>query len=245
MIDRRPRDETESFCLRFLPPAPARVLEVGCGAGELAAALTGRGYSVVALDADPNEAAAARGRGVDAREARWPDAAPLPDERFDAVLFTRSLHHIGPLDGAVAAARASLRPGGRVLVEDFAFAAAPPAAAEWLRGVLRLLDAAGALEAAPGSFAARLLAASDAAAEWRHAADHDIHPAAAMEGSLAAQLTIEASERAPYLYRYVAPALAASTRGGELLARVLEAERAMAAAGALDLIGRRWVARAD
>jgi SAM-dependent methyltransferase len=38
-----------TFVLRYLPPAPARVLEIGCGpAGDLAYALAAAGYAIVA-----------------------------------------------------------------------------------------------------------------------------------------------------------------------------------------------------
>ena len=39
-----------AFVLSALPPPPARVLEVGCGAGELAFAIDAAGYDVVAVD---------------------------------------------------------------------------------------------------------------------------------------------------------------------------------------------------
>src|SRR3712207_9593084 len=51
---------TLAFVRAVLPPAPARVLEVGCGGGELAAALADGGYTVVALDADTGRVEAAR-----------------------------------------------------------------------------------------------------------------------------------------------------------------------------------------
>jgi len=39
-----------AFVRGALPPPPARVLEVGAGSGELAAALREAGYDVVAID---------------------------------------------------------------------------------------------------------------------------------------------------------------------------------------------------
>ena len=44
------RMDPAAFVLSQLPPPPARVLEVGCGAGELALALDAAGYDVVAVD---------------------------------------------------------------------------------------------------------------------------------------------------------------------------------------------------
>lgn len=61
------------FVKRFLPRDGRRILEVGCGTGELAARLSKDGYSVVAIDSDRDSIAAALRLGVDARVAAWPD----------------------------------------------------------------------------------------------------------------------------------------------------------------------------
>jgi 2-polyprenyl-3-methyl-5-hydroxy-6-metoxy-1,4-benzoquinol methylase len=74
---------TYDFIKRFLPRGRLRILEVGCGAGELAARLSEDGHSVIAIDSDPESAASARALGLDARVATWPD---FDDGRFDAVL---------------------------------------------------------------------------------------------------------------------------------------------------------------
>jgi SAM-dependent methyltransferase len=122
-----PTAQTLAFVRAHAPPPPARVREVGCGDGALASRLQGVGYRVVAVDSSEAAVAAAVRRGLDARAARWPD---FEESSFDLVLFTRSLHHIHPLDGAVARARHLLARAGRVLVEDFAFNEVAPLAAE-------------------------------------------------------------------------------------------------------------------
>ena len=104
--------QTLAFVRRFVAPG-ARILEIGCGDGELALHL-----GAVALDSSPDAVDLARARGVDARLATWPCDIDGP---FDAVLFSRSLHHITPLDEAVARIPAPL-----VLIEDFSFADASP-----------------------------------------------------------------------------------------------------------------------
>lgn len=104
--------ETLAFVRRFVPVG-ARILEIGCGDGELAFHL-----GAVAIDSSADAVAAAVARGVDARVATWPCDVP---GTFDAVLFTRSLHHIAPLDEAVARVPAPL-----LLIEDFSFADASP-----------------------------------------------------------------------------------------------------------------------
>ena len=112
---------TQAFIRRSLPERARRVLEIGCGSGELAASLLQDGVSLIAIDNDADAIAAAQGLGVDARIAAWPD---FEDGLFDAVLFTRSLHHIHPLDKAVQRAADTLVIGGRLIVEDFAYEAA-------------------------------------------------------------------------------------------------------------------------
>ncbi len=52
------------FVKRFLPPKGGRILEIGCGAGELAACLFKDGYEVVAIDSDCDSIAVAQSRGV-------------------------------------------------------------------------------------------------------------------------------------------------------------------------------------
>ena len=110
-----PTGETLTFVEANLPRSPARLLEVGCGHGALALQLQARGHEVVAVDRSEKAVARARDRGVRRRRADWPDFDDLA--AFDAVLFTRSLHHIGPLSPAARRARELLKPRGRVLVE--------------------------------------------------------------------------------------------------------------------------------
>src|SRR5437762_12710581 len=71
VIELEPADvpviETELFLRETLPPAPARVLEVGAGDGRLAARLALGGWDVTSVDCSEQAVAAARARGVDAR----------------------------------------------------------------------------------------------------------------------------------------------------------------------------------
>lgn len=164
--------ETLSFLERWLTH-PLRILEVGCGDGDLASAMIERGHEVVAIDSDPAAVSAAKARGVDARVATWP---AFEGGMFDAVLFTRSLHHIEPLDGAVTRARELLRPGGRILIEDFAPAEMSPRFLSWLRGELSRLGEA-----------------------WHQ---DPVHPIADIRRVVGSHFTIEYEADTPYCYRY-------------------------------------------
>jgi len=93
----------------------ARVLDAGCGAGRLAAALGLRGFAVSAVDASPEMVALARENGV---EAELGDAQTLgfPDDAFELVLGIGLLPWLSsPIQGLRELARV-LRPGGYVIL---------------------------------------------------------------------------------------------------------------------------------
>jgi SAM-dependent methyltransferase len=92
--------------------SPRRVLEVGCGEGELAERIAAElGGEVVAIDQSERMVALARERGVDARAG---DVGQLPfaDGEFDAALAAWMLYHVSDLDPELARV---LRPGGRLV----------------------------------------------------------------------------------------------------------------------------------
>ena len=94
---------------------PERVLEVGCGWGELAEWI-GRdtGAEVVATDLSPHMVDLARERGVDARIADVQDL-PFEDGEFDVAVAAWMLYHVPDLDRGVAELARVLRPGGRLV----------------------------------------------------------------------------------------------------------------------------------
>jgi SAM-dependent methyltransferase len=129
-----------------------RVLDLGCGTGELAPVFFKAGYSYVGIDIEAERIAYARKthrRGkfhvMDATALKYPDG------HFDQILVTGVLHHLSDdeVRRIVREMRRVLRPGGRALVmEDIA-----------LRGSLNLLGAlvhladAGAYIRRPGEYA--------------------------------------------------------------------------------------------
>ena len=130
------------FVLAELPAAPARVLEVGCGNGELARAVDAAGYEVLAIDPAAPEGEIFRRIKLEELEER---------ERFDAVVAARSLHHIHDLDAGLDRIAAVLRPGGVLVVDDFGWDRLAGATAEWFHGQRRALAAAGRHPAAPAT----------------------------------------------------------------------------------------------
>lgn len=107
-------DARELALHAILEGLPGRVLEVGCGEGELAALLTGTVGDVVAIDQSPRMVELARARGVNALVADVQDL-PFPDASFDAALAAWMLYHVPDLDRAVAEIARVLRPGGVIV----------------------------------------------------------------------------------------------------------------------------------
>jgi trans-aconitate methyltransferase len=102
--------------LELLAPKPAeRILDLGCGDGDLTQKLTDLGCSVVGVDASPDLIEAAKALGLD---ARLMDAQTLPfQEEFDAVFSNAVLHWIKDQDKVLDGVRRALKPGGRFVAE--------------------------------------------------------------------------------------------------------------------------------
>ena len=112
------RARTEEVLRRWLPRAPARILDVGGGPGTYVPWLAGLGYEVHLVDPVPLHVEQARAAG--AASARVGDARRLEeaDASFDAVLALGPLYHITDRDGRVGAlgeARRVAREGGVVV----------------------------------------------------------------------------------------------------------------------------------
>jgi SAM-dependent methyltransferase len=113
---------TKELLRRFLPTAPATILDVGGGPGAYAAWLAVEGYQVHLIDALPLhvEQAAATARGGDPSfTVALGDARSLAqdDSSCDAVLLLGPLYHLTERDErvrALAEAERVVRPGGMI-----------------------------------------------------------------------------------------------------------------------------------
>src|SRR3954462_3184773 len=109
--------------MNLLPPRPARVLELGCGAGWFSCLLARHGYEVVGVDiseamielAEQNRRAQAAGH---VRFMRGDYEGLKFANEFDAVIFYDSLHHSDSEEDAIAAAYRALKPGGILLTHE-------------------------------------------------------------------------------------------------------------------------------
>jgi SAM-dependent methyltransferase len=90
---------------------PGRLLDVGCGTGDLAAVFAGHGWQAFGIEPSEQAARHARAAGVKVVVGTLADA-PWTEGSFDAIVFNHSLEHIdNPVETLTQAARL-LRPGG-------------------------------------------------------------------------------------------------------------------------------------
>ena len=92
-----------------------RILEVGCGEGELAERMSRELHTeVVAVDQSERMVELAGARGVDARVGDV-QSLDFDDETFDCTVAAWMLFHVEDLDGALGELVRVLRPGGRLV----------------------------------------------------------------------------------------------------------------------------------
>ncbi len=112
------------WLLHQLPPAPQDVLDVGCGAGGLAAKLAARAAYVDAVDVSAPMIARARARHATTGNIRWlvgdllHPALPVKHEGYDVVTALSSVHHM-PLQPVLGRLAGLVRPGGVLAVIGF------------------------------------------------------------------------------------------------------------------------------
>lgn len=102
---------------RYLPHTNGtkpRVADLGCGCGAMLAKL-GSDFDAVGVDGSPHAIEFAAKRGVRVELGKFPDALPLPEGQFDAVLLLDVLEHLEDDHSAVRQASQLLRPGGIII----------------------------------------------------------------------------------------------------------------------------------
>jgi SAM-dependent methyltransferase len=102
--------------LAALRPTRGRLLDVGCGAGELLEALRADGWTVRGVEPSERGAEIARRqRGLDVQTAAFDDAVLAPGS-CEAVVFAAALEHLHDPLAALMRARTLLAPGGLLAV---------------------------------------------------------------------------------------------------------------------------------
>ncbi|WP_373191339.1 methyltransferase domain-containing protein [Halomonas sp.] len=138
--------------LAHLPEHAERVLDLGCGPGEMTASLAGHfgaGCTVIGLDRAPGMLEVARHTHGEAACWLCADAAALPlgDTSQDLVVSNLAIQWCPDLEAVMAELRRVLRPGGRVLINTLGPGTLAEVGQAWSRpdppaGLLAFRDAA-------------------------------------------------------------------------------------------------------
>ncbi len=107
---------------------PARLLDIACGSGELVwrlSRLHPERLEITGLDNSPQMLVRARQKLAGYNEAHFvlvdatESALPFSNDSFEAVVFANALHYLSDPDRLLLEVRRVLKPGGRLVIEDF------------------------------------------------------------------------------------------------------------------------------
>lgn len=99
--------------------AGARILDIGCGDGRMAALLAAQGAVVTGIDPNSERVALAQASVPQATFAQGVgEALTYGDKTFDAVLWMNALHHLPPdaMERSLEEGARVVRPGGALIV---------------------------------------------------------------------------------------------------------------------------------
>ncbi len=95
--------------------AGGRLLEVGCGRGDMLEVLAHLGWDAEGVDFDPQAAESARARGLRVRHGTLANCR-YDDATFDAVIMSHVIEHLHDPVGVVKECHRILKPGGRLVL---------------------------------------------------------------------------------------------------------------------------------
>jgi SAM-dependent methyltransferase len=176
-----------------LPPAPVRVLEVGCGAlGGFVPALLDAGYQAIGVDPEAPEGPNYQRTEFERYDPPWP---------VDCVVASLSLHHVADLDAALDRVKDLLMPGGALVVVEWAWERFDEPTAQWCFARL----APPAPETEPGWLHKHQQRWSASGQSWESylrdwATAEGLHPGEQILRGLETRFTREHAADAPYLF---------------------------------------------
>ncbi|MGH2868320.1 MAG: class I SAM-dependent methyltransferase [Solirubrobacteraceae bacterium] len=175
-----------AFVRTALPGPPSRTLEIGAGRGELASALIGAGYDVIAIDP-----------AAEAESQVQRCSLLQVSGQFDAAVAVVALHHVNPLEESCAHLATLIAPGGPLVIDEIDIDRYDQRATGWWQGQRQALGFSEEQDPV------RLL---------EHLRDH-IHRLSSIHAALRPYFELGEPVRGPYLHRWE---LRASLREAEV-----------------------------
>lgn len=114
-LDPTRRADTD-FPLKYLPyETRGRVLDLGCGSGDLIGRMRAFGWQAEGIDADPEAVRAARRKGLEV-SAGTLHQEKFPEASFEAVVMSHVIEHVHHPLGLLKEVRRILSPAGRLVI---------------------------------------------------------------------------------------------------------------------------------
>jgi 2-polyprenyl-3-methyl-5-hydroxy-6-metoxy-1,4-benzoquinol methylase len=108
--------EDWDFKVMYLPAsARGRLLEIGCGSGDLMAFMKQKGWHVIGLDTDPVAVQTARSRGLTVYDGAL-ETAGFSSDDMDVIVMNHVIEHVPQPARMLQACYRILKPGGRLMM---------------------------------------------------------------------------------------------------------------------------------
>jgi SAM-dependent methyltransferase len=179
-----------SLVLRWLPPAPARVVEVGCGSlGGFVPRLRSAGYDAIGVDPDAPD-------GAEYVRSEFELVEPSGDA--DVVVASTSLHHVADPRQVIDRIGRTVLPAGTVIVIEWSWERFDQATAEWCFQRLGPRGNGGWLHRHRDRWMASGHAWADYLRAW--AGEEHIHPAGPLLDLLQERFQVRHIGQGPYFF---------------------------------------------
>jgi 2-polyprenyl-3-methyl-5-hydroxy-6-metoxy-1,4-benzoquinol methylase len=249
---------TCQFVKSMLPQPAQTILEVGCGNGYLTLELARDGHAVTGIDlsADIIEVA-------ERSKAAHPDTPGFGSLRYlctdvntwqaldasvDCVIFNRCLHHISDLPQTMVTMKRLLKPGGRIICQDYAYDRFDEQTACWLFQMQRLLFLSGHYDTDPATLPDEAASIRAMRTAWlTRSSEHHLNQYEEIISALHETCDEHYFAWVPYLFVYIGNGMRAVSveQERELLTFLKRMEQYLIAHDAIQAVGFRFVGRAN
>jgi ubiquinone/menaquinone biosynthesis C-methylase UbiE len=246
--------DTYQFVKSMRPHPAQAIVEVGCGNGYLCLELAREGHDVIGIDvssdiievAERSSAAHPQPPGFGSLRYLCADVNTWQarEAGFDCVVFNRSLHHLSALQQTMAQVQRLLKPGGRIICQDYAFDRFDEQTACWLYQMQRLLFLSGRYDADPATLPDEAASIESLRTGWlTRAAEHHLNWFEKMMSVLHGACHERLFAWVPYLFVYIGNGIrhAPPEQERELLAFLKNMEQYLIEHTAIQAVAFRFV----